>query len=176
MILVKMTFDSYIGFNLTNNLLDTQANEPQQLFHQWHAAKFILSIKERHTLTQSAVDCVIESTLSLMSSVNMGILNELKITERIPENLMHLLEQKFDVTESLFSELLTSHQQRKYFKQKFHKIVRARIAVLDYVLSYIFYRNQLAQCLVVDTYGKEVLQSIGEGLKELKTHSSIYHF
>lgn len=95
-------------------------NDPPQ---HWHAAKFILSIKERHTLSQSDIDCVISSTTSLMSSVYSGILSELKMDHEVPENLVYLLEEKFKSIESIFLGISTAYQQRKYFKDVFHKIV-----------------------------------------------------
>ena len=99
--------------------MSEEINEPP---HHWHAAKFILNIKERHTLSQSAVDCVINSATSLMSSITFGILNELK--SEVSEDVMKLLEQKFNGIESIFSELSNAYQQRRYFRQEFHKIVR----------------------------------------------------
>lgn len=97
-----------------------EIDDPPQ---NWHAAKFILSIKERHTLSQSAVDCVISSTTSLMSSVTQSILSELKVNHEIPENIMELLENKFKGIGSIFSGISTAYHQRKYFKEVFHKIV-----------------------------------------------------
>ena len=81
---------------------------------------FILSIKERHTLSQSAVNCVISSTTSLMSSVNHGILNELKLNHEVPDDIV---QHKFKGIDSLFSGLSTAYQQKRYFKEEFHKIV-----------------------------------------------------
>ena len=66
--------------------------------HHWHAAKFILSIKERHTLSQSAINCVISSTTSLMSSQNSRILSEIKREYELnPENVMELMENKAQI-------------------------------------------------------------------------------
>ena len=95
----------------------------EQLPLHWYAAKFILNIKERHTLSQSAVDCVLNSTTTLMSSVYHGILSDLQNSGDIPENVMQLLQSKFENVESLFSGLSTAYQQKKYFKEEFHKIV-----------------------------------------------------
>ena len=58
-----------------------------------------------------------------MSSVNQGILRELKLNNEVPENVMQLLENKFKGIDSLFSGLSTAYQQRRYFKEEFHKIV-----------------------------------------------------
>ncbi len=91
---------------------------------QWHSAKYILSVKERHTLSQCAVDCVVRSTTSLISSITTGILNELRINHDIPENIMQLLQTKFQSAESsLFSGISTAYQQRKYFRKEFNKVV-----------------------------------------------------
>ena len=111
----------YIVSSCFHSLGIEQVHVPQH----WYAAKFILSIKERHTLSQSAVDCVLSSTTSLMSSVYQGILSELKQGDDIPENVIQLLESKFESesVESLFAGLSTAYQQRKYFKEEFHKIV-----------------------------------------------------
>lgn len=93
----------------------------------WYAAKFILSIKERHTLSQRTVDCVISSTTSLMTSVYHKILSELRISQEVPESVMQLLEDKFEGMEDIFSGLSTAYQQRKYFRKEFHKIVRYKV-------------------------------------------------
>jgi hypothetical protein len=58
-----------------------------------------------------------------MSSVNQGILSELKLNEEISDNVIQLLESKFKGIDSLFSELSTAYQQRRYFREEFHKIV-----------------------------------------------------
>lgn len=89
----------------------------------WHAAKFILNIKERHTLSQCAVDCITSSATSLISSVNDGILSELKENHEVPENVVKVLENKFESVETIFSGLSNAYQQRKYFREDFHKIV-----------------------------------------------------
>lgn len=57
-----------------------------------------------------------------MSSVYQGILSELKQGDGIPQNVMQILKSKFESVESLFSGLSTAYQQRKYFKDDFHKI------------------------------------------------------
>ena len=92
----------------------------------WHAAKFILSIKERHSLSQSAINCVTSSTVSLMMNVNQGILNEMTMDPEVPDHVVRLLHNKFGAIESsLFSRLSTAYQQRTYFKDTFLKIVRS---------------------------------------------------
>ena len=58
-----------------------------------------------------------------MSSVNQGILSELKLNDEIPDNVIQTLENKFKGIGSLFSEFATAYQQRKYFKEEFHKIL-----------------------------------------------------
>ena len=95
--------------------------------HHWHAVKFILGIKERHTLSQSAVDCIISSTTSLMSSIYQGVLTDLKMSHEVPVNIMQLLKNKLKNVESLFCGLSTAYQQKRYFKDEFHKIVRVHI-------------------------------------------------
>jgi hypothetical protein len=89
----------------------------------WYAAKFILSIKERHTLSQCAVDCVISSATSLMASVNHKIINELRMSCEVSDSVMQQIENKFEGMKDIFSGLSTAHQQRKYFRKEFHKIV-----------------------------------------------------
>ena len=42
-----------------------------------------------------------------MSSVLLGVLNELKLTQEFPESLVYLLEEKFKSLDSLFSGLNT---------------------------------------------------------------------
>ena len=58
-----------------------------------------------------------------MSSVNHGILNELKLNHEVPDDVVQLLENKFKGVDSLFLGLSTAYQQKRYFKEEFHKIV-----------------------------------------------------
>ena len=58
-----------------------------------------------------------------MSSVNMRILHELEVDHAVSEDVMQLLQDKFSSVEYIFTGLSTAHQQDKYFKEKFHKIV-----------------------------------------------------
>lgn len=151
-----------------------EINDPP---HHWHAAKFILSIKERHTLTQSAVNCVVSSTTSLMSSINLGIVNELKMNHEVPDNVMQLLESKFNGIESIFSHVSTAYQQRRYFKEEFNKIVRSRSACLYEInIKLHNYRNLFAHILALEMFGKEELQSGDVVSRKYRTHFSIYHF
>ena len=88
----------------------------------WHAAKFILSIKERHSLSQSAINCVTSSAVSLMMNVNQGILNEMRMDPDVPDHVVRLLHDKFGAVESsLFARVSTAYQQRTYFKDTFKR-------------------------------------------------------
>ena len=60
-----------------------------------------------------------------MSSVHHGILRDLQNSGDVPENVMRLLESKIENVESLFSGLTSAYQQKKYFKEEFHKTVSA---------------------------------------------------
>lgn len=75
-----------------------------------------------------------------MSSVLTGVLNELKLDVEVPQNVLHLLEKKFKNVESLFSGLSTVYQQRKYLKEKFHKIVSTcTYTTLHKMIQYLVY-------------------------------------
>ena len=95
------------------------------LSDKWHAAVFILSIKEQHLLTQSAVDRVISSTTTLISRMNQGILHDLQQTCRdvVPEDMMAAIQSRVKRTESLFAGISTAYEQKKFFKDCFNLVV-----------------------------------------------------
>ena len=99
---------------------DTVAQD--RLSQQWHEARFILSIKERHGLSQAAVDQVLSSTTELVSALLDGICSALK--QELPEEWMQLVEKRICETRTLFSDLSSPYFQEKYFKEKFHLVVR----------------------------------------------------
>ena len=56
---------------------------PRGLSMKWRAAMYIMEIKEKHLLSQAAVDTVISSTTSLVNGLLQGVLTELR--EELPE-------------------------------------------------------------------------------------------
>ncbi len=86
----------------------------------WHAAKFILSVKERHCLTQPAIDTIMSSTTLLFEAVIDNALNEIQDSRENNQMVSTLLQTK---VKSLFSQVATSYLQKKYFNEVFHKIV-----------------------------------------------------
>ena len=56
---------------------------PRSLSTKWRAATYIMEIKEKHLLSQAAVDTVISSTTSLVNGLLQGVLTELR--EELPE-------------------------------------------------------------------------------------------
>ena len=80
---------------------------------KWRAASSILSIKERHLLSQAAVDTMVSSTTSLVGTIFDDVLTELR--EGLPDETLTALEGK--VKEGLFSVqpfegLETAHLQK----------------------------------------------------------------
>lgn len=92
------------------------------LTSQWHQARFILSIKEKHNISQAAVDQVLTSTRTLLSTILDNITADLK-TKR-PEDVLGILEHRVCEASELFSELSTSYQQQKFFTENFRLVVR----------------------------------------------------
>ena len=58
-----------------------------------------------------------------MLSVYQAVLTDLKRNDEVPDNILQLLRNKLNGVESLFSGLSTAYQQKRYFKDEFHKIV-----------------------------------------------------
>lgn len=88
----------------------------------WHEALYILHIKEKYILSQSAVDHILLSTKTLVSDILNEILDDIQYT--IPTNIMHLLQKKVaHINSTLFEHLSTAPMQKKYFKQYFDLVV-----------------------------------------------------
>ena len=97
---------------------------PRGLSMKWRAATYIMEIKEKHLLSQAAVDTVISSTTSLVNGLLQGALAELR--EELPEDAKKVLDQKaqegsFDLQP--FSGLETAYLQNKYFRECFKLVV-----------------------------------------------------
>ena len=92
---------------------------------KWHAATFILSIREHHLLPQVAVDTVVSSTTSLMSNVLGDILHDLR--ESLPIEAVETLDRKAEDglfnASHLFEGLSTPYLQKKFFKEHCHLVV-----------------------------------------------------
>ena len=120
---------------------------------QWHEARFILSIKEQHVISQAAVDQVLTSTTTLMSTLLDKITADLESED--PEKA---LQRVCEAKDSLFSGLTTAYNQQKYFAQYFHLVVRnIKLLTLDTLSLYIInisYRNQSLLLWVQDWCGK----------------------
>ena len=73
-----------------------------------------------------------------MSSINHGILNELKMNHELPDDMMQLVENKFKSVNSLFTGLATAYQQQRYFREEFHKIVSTNMQKLSaYICTFL---------------------------------------
>ena len=126
--------------------------ERHTISQQWHEARFILSIKEEHVLSQVAVDQVRSSTMTLVSSLLDNITSDLRSKD--PGEVVRLVEQRVHEAKTMFSGLSTSYQQRKYFSENFNLVVRtyvvykAHIRLITRSDSYPIYTSQSA-CLNV---------------------------
>ena len=101
---------------------EVRLNFQQETPQQWHAARFILSIKEKHVLSQAATDTILFSTTELLSSLLDETLASLR--QNLPEEWMQLVQQQLSERRTLFSGLSTPYLQQKYFKEEFHLVVR----------------------------------------------------
>lgn len=101
---------------------------------QWNAAKYILVLKEKHLLTQRALNATLESTKDLVNhvvdAVKRKLLNKL---ERNEVNINEILAEEDDClgegengifdTCFLFDQLDSEYLQARFFKERFHLTV-----------------------------------------------------
>lgn len=78
-------------------------------------------MKEQHVVSQAAIDHVLSSTTTLVSSLLDSILSEFRSLE--PEEVVAMVEQRVTDVKSMFSGLSTSYQQQKYFSEHFNLVV-----------------------------------------------------
>ena len=97
------------------------------VYQQWHEAWFILSIKEQHVISQAAVDHVISSTTTLVSTILNNITADIHSTD--PQELLKIIDQRVCDAKAVFSGLSTSYQQQKYFVDNFHLVVRHSVGI-----------------------------------------------
>ena len=91
---------------------------------KWRADAFLLSIKERHLLSQAAVDTMVPSSTSLVGGILDDVLAELR--GALPNEALPVLEEK--VEEGLFSlkpfeGLETAYFQKRYMRELFKLVV-----------------------------------------------------
>ena len=103
-----------------SNDMSTTNYDSEESLAKWRAATYIMEIKEKHLLSQAAVDAVISSTTSLVNGLLQGVLAELR--EELPEEARKVVDQKaqegsFDLQP--FSGLETAYLQNKYFRECF---------------------------------------------------------
>ena len=109
-----------------NHDLGDESQTSQALTQQWHEAKFILSIKVKHVLSQVAVDQVLSSTTTLLCIMLDHVTADLKAKR--PEELLQLVEHRAcEAKSSLFSGIHTSYLQHKFFAENFHLVVSTNL-------------------------------------------------
>ena len=80
---------------------------------KWRAAAFLLNIKERHLLSQAAVDTMVSSSTSLVGGILDDVLAELR--GALPNEALPVLEKK--VEEGLFSLKPFEGLEMAYFQK-----------------------------------------------------------
>ena len=70
--------------------MSTTNYDSEESLAKWRAAMYIMEIKEKHPLSQAAVDAVISSTTSLVNGLLQGVLAELR--EELPEEARKVLD------------------------------------------------------------------------------------
>ena len=108
---------------MPNNGLEGLDPVPQCPSTKWQAAAFILSIKEKHMLSQAAIDTVLSSTTSLVGTLLQGVLTGLR---DLPEEVKTVLDEKMSegaFEMQPFEGLGTAYLQKKYFRESFHLVV-----------------------------------------------------
>ncbi len=108
--------DSSLDLNIVNSSTSTPVSE------KWHEATFILSIKEKHILSQVAVDYVLSTTNIFVSEIFSRLLED--VCDDMPTNVMQILKNKVrHISDNLFKGLNTAFLQKKYFREHFGLIV-----------------------------------------------------
>lgn len=103
---------------------------PRRPSTKWRAATFILGIKEKHNLSQAAVDTMLSSTTSLVNGLLHDVLAGLR--EELPEGGKEVLDKKmqegsFDLQP--FNGLETAYLQNKYFREYFKLVVSKTVCM-----------------------------------------------
>ena len=94
-----------------------------------HVAKFLLCVKEKGRVTQSALDMVKDSTKNLLDEYFHMVKNALvtKLRSEVGQQfeLSHDVDRLFEV-DKMFDELNTEYQQRAYYIDNFNLVVSVR--------------------------------------------------
>lgn len=101
--------------------LERETNEVQAVSQKWHEAAFILTIKEKYAVSQTAIDHTLFSVNELISSVLKVVLGQLK--GKLSVESMEIITQVLKDAFPLFSGLSTAYLQQKFFKETFNVIV-----------------------------------------------------
>ena len=89
---------------------------------QWHEAAYIVSIKEKHTLAQVAVDEILSTTSLFVADILSGFMDDIR--DSTPANTMRILGRKVEnINNTLFRGVSTAHLQKQYFKKHFGLLV-----------------------------------------------------
>ena len=91
-------------------------DESYELDKQWLEARYILGLKERYSLSQAAVDYVVSSTASLMST----LIDSITSKTIDPKQALAMITEK---AKSMFAGLSSAFRQRKYFVETFQLVV-----------------------------------------------------
>ena len=100
------------------HVVDNSLSTPSQ---EWQEAAFILYIKEKHVITQAAIDTILPHANQLFSSLMARISKELRT--KLPREAMEVVEQAHSNVLPLFSNLSTRYRQLKYFREHFPLVV-----------------------------------------------------
>lgn len=104
---------------------DTATNTIDEM--QWHAARFVLNLKEKCNVTQVTVDHTIDATKDLLSQI-VGAIKK-KVTAKCDEANISLSDIEgnedcslFD-TSFIFENINSEFLQKKFFKETFNLVV-----------------------------------------------------
>lgn len=142
--------DMDVGCEVTDNLenlrqgegarnLSADLTEASSLQLQRSCALFLMGLKEKHKLTQGALQSVIEGVTSLQQE-RIGVLHSMACSKLMAEGIEHSSVPGLDALFSVdgdygrpFAGLETQHQQDKYYKTHFQFIVSTIVRAMFYV-------------------------------------------
>ena len=125
---------------------DSPTNQSESLTMQESTALFLMGLKEKHKLTQVALQGVIEGVTSLMQchvdSLHTEVCQQLQLAGT-PQTVIDSLECLFSENGTVgqpFAGLETQHQQLKFYRDHFNLIVSCSM-IITICISYHDYKH-----------------------------------
>ena len=117
------------------NIVEPEMNTIDEM--QWHAAKFVLNLKEKCKVTQVAVNQTIDTTKDLVGQV-VGVIKK-RLWEKCDDENIDFSDIENDGegpslfdTSFLFEDVNSEYLQKKFFEEKFNLVVSIHVVTYIY--------------------------------------------